>query len=83
MVQACRELEPSLANLKSSDSLGIEADMLMLQADKEVKDVMAEFKAKYSLSKVGAQGFCWGGRYVVLLLGEPSRAWCASIDGTS
>ena len=31
---------------------------------------MAEFKSKYSLSKVGAQGFCWGGKYTVLLLGE-------------
>ncbi|CAL5218920.1 g666 [Coccomyxa viridis] len=37
---------------------------------KEVKEVMAEFKSKYSLSKVGAQGFCWGGKYTVLLLGS-------------
>ena len=42
----------------------------MVQSFKEVKEVMAEFKSKYSLSKVGAQGFCWGGKYTVLLLGE-------------
>ena len=49
---------------------GVEGDLLMVQSFKEVKEVMAEFKSKYSLSKVGAQGFCWGGKYTVLLLGE-------------
>ena len=35
---------------------------------------MAEFKKKYGLSEVGAQGFCWGGKYTVLLLGKhPSK----------
>lgn len=36
----------------------------------EVKQVLAEFKSKYNLSKLGAQGFCWGGKYTVLLLGS-------------
>lgn len=43
-----------------------------MQTFTEVKEVMAEFKSKYNLSKVGAQGFCWGGKYTVLLLGEHS-----------
>lgn len=47
----------------------VEPDVLMAQSFKEVKEVMAEFKKKYNLSKVGAQGFCWGGKYTVLLLG--------------
>lgn len=42
---------------------------MRMQAFPEVKQVLAEFKSKYSLSKVGAQGFCWGGKYTVLLLG--------------
>ena len=40
-----------------------------MQVFPEVKQVLAEFKSKYSLSKLGAQGFCWGGKYTVLLLG--------------
>ena len=43
--------------------------MLAVQTFSEVKEIMAEFKSKYHLSKVGAQGFCWGGKYTVLLLG--------------
>ncbi len=43
--------------------------MPVVQTFSEVKAIMAEFKSKYQLSKVGAQGFCWGGKYTVLLLG--------------
>ncbi len=53
----------------------IDADLLMVQSFKEVKEVMAEFKSKYKLSKVGAQGFCWGGKYTVLLLGKRLWKW--------
>ena len=40
-----------------------------MQVFPEVKQVLAEFKSKYNLSELGAQGFCWGGKYTVLLLG--------------
>ena len=40
-----------------------------MQVFPEVKQVLSEFKSKYNLSKLGAQGFCWGGKYTVLLLG--------------
>ena len=45
----------------------------MLQSFEEVQAALAEFKSKYSLSKVGAQGFCWGGKYTVLALGRVSQ----------
>lgn len=46
---------------------------VMLQSFEEVQAALAEFKSKYSLSKVGAQGFCWGGKYTVLALGRVSQ----------
>ena len=45
----------------------------LLQSFAEVQTALAEFKSKYSLSKVGAQGFCWGGKYTVLALGRVSE----------
>jgi dienelactone hydrolase len=45
----------------------------LLQSFEEVQTALAEFKSKYSLSKVGAQGFCWGGKYTVLALGRVSE----------
>ena len=50
-------------------SRGHEGGALDMQVFPEVKQVLAEFKSKYNLSKLGAQGFCWGGKYTVLLLG--------------
>ena len=50
-------------------SEGHEGGSLEMQVFPEVKQVLAEFKSKYNLSKLGAQGFCWGGKYTVLLLG--------------
>ena len=50
-------------------SRGHEGGALYVQVFPEVKQVLAEFKSKYNLSKLGAQGFCWGGKYTVLLLG--------------
>ena len=50
-------------------SKGHEGAALDMQVFPEVKQVLSEFKSKYNLSKVGAQGFCWGGKYTVLLLG--------------
>lgn len=50
-------------------SRGHEGGALDVQVFPEVKQVLAEFKSKYNLSKLGAQGFCWGGKYTVLLLG--------------
>ncbi|BDA43921.1 Carboxymethylenebutenolidase homolog [Coccomyxa sp. Obi] len=36
----------------------------------ECKDIVKELRSKYNVEKVGAEGFCWGGCYTVLLLGS-------------
>ena len=43
---------------------------LVLQTADEVRNVVGELREKYGEHlKVGAQGFCWGGCFTVLLLG--------------
>lgn len=36
----------------------------------ECKDIVKELRSRYNVEKVGAEGFCWGGCYTVLLLGS-------------
>ncbi|BDA43920.1 Carboxymethylenebutenolidase homolog [Coccomyxa sp. Obi] len=36
----------------------------------ECKDILKELRSRYNVEKVGAEGFCWGGCYTVLLLGS-------------
>ena len=36
----------------------------------ECKDIVKELRSRYNVERVGAEGFCWGGCYTVLLLGS-------------
>lgn len=42
----------------------------VLQRFPETQAVVAELRRKYGVKSVGAEGFCWGGHYVVALLGQ-------------
>lgn len=48
----------------------MDSKLIDLQTADDVRNVVKEMKEKYGENlKVGAQGFCWGGCFTVLLLG--------------
>ena len=42
---------------------------MLLQTMVNIQKVIAELRSTYGVQSVGAEGFCWGGHYVVALLG--------------